>query len=76
MRDGPTLNSQAVTLSGCVTPGVSVGPLPLPASVTLTGKGGRGSVNELTGYFVAGGAGPVIAGSCSSERPCWRAQRH
>lgn len=51
-----------LTISGLVTPAVS-GPLPLPEGVELTGKGGHESVYELRGYFVAGGASPVIVGT-------------
>jgi hypothetical protein len=40
----------------------------LPEGVELTGEGGRGSVNELRGYFVAGSAGPVLVGTITAVR--------
>lgn len=59
---GNPMSELVLTISGSVTPVVS-GPLPLPEGVELTGKGGRGSVYELRGYFIAGGASPVIVGT-------------
>ena len=50
-----------LAISGSITPAVT-GQWPLPEGVKLTGKGGPGSVNDLLGYFVAGGASPVIVG--------------
>jgi hypothetical protein len=59
------------TISGSVIP-ASEGPLSVPERVELTGKltsrDGRESVNELRGYFVAGGANPVICGTIVSVR--------
>jgi hypothetical protein len=49
-----------LTISGSITPAVAG---KLPEGVELTGKGGRSSVNELRGYFVAGGANPVVVGT-------------
>ncbi len=52
-----------LTISGSITPAVAG---KLPEGVELTGKVGKGdreSVNELRGYFVAGGASPVIVGT-------------
>jgi hypothetical protein len=49
-----------LTISGSITPAVAD---KLPEGVELTGKGGASSVNELRGYFVAGGFSPVIVGT-------------
>ena len=61
---GAPIPELVLTISGSITPAVA-GP-PLPEGVELTGKVGKGdceSVNELRGYFVAGGASPVIVGT-------------
>jgi hypothetical protein len=59
---GAPMPELVLTVSGSVTPAVA-GVLPLPEGVELAGKGGRGSVYELRGYFVAGGASPVVVGT-------------
>jgi hypothetical protein len=51
-----------LAISGSITPAVA-GQWPLPEGVQLTGKGGSDSVNQLVGYFVPGGASPVIVGT-------------
>jgi len=51
-----------LAISGSITPAVP-GQRPLPEGVKLTGKGGSDSGNELVGYFVPGGASPVIVGT-------------
>ncbi len=55
-----------MAISGSITPAVS-GPMPVPEGVRLTGRcglqGGLVSENELIGYFVPGGASPVIVGT-------------
>lgn len=56
-----------MAISGAITPAVTTPWGPIPEGVRLTGKGpGKGgleSVNELIGYFVAGGVSPVIVGT-------------
>lgn len=58
-------------ISGSVIPSAEA-PLFVPERVELTGKltsrDGRESVNELRGYFVAGGAHPAICGTIVSVR--------
>jgi hypothetical protein len=64
---GAPMPELVLAISGLITPAVEGPPLPLPEGVQLTGKlkykDGRESVNELRGYFVAGGASPVIVGT-------------
>ena len=56
-----------MAISGSITPAVTTPFGLIPEGVRLTGKcnlgGGRVSVNDLVGYFVAGGASPVIVGT-------------
>jgi hypothetical protein len=56
-----------MAISGSITPAVTTPFGPIPEGVRLTAKcnlgGGRVSVNDLVGYFVAGGASPVIVGT-------------
>lgn len=63
---GAPVPELVMTISGSITPAVS-GPMPVPEGVRLTGEaslqGGLVSVNELIGYFVAGGVTPVIVGT-------------
>lgn len=61
LPSGAPVPELVLTISGSITPAAS-GPLPLPEGIELTGKGGRDSVYELRGYFVAGGVSPVIVG--------------
>lgn len=58
---GGAVPELVLIVSGSVTPAVS-GPVPLPEGVDLKSEGGRGSVYMLRGYFVVGGASPVIVG--------------
>ena len=57
---GAPVPELVLTITGRITPAVAG---KLPEGVELTGKGGRGSVNELRGYFVHGGTGSVIVGN-------------
>ncbi len=59
---GAPMPELVLAISGSITPAVK-GQSPLPEGVKLTGKGGRDSVNDLIGYFVPGGASPVIVGT-------------
>ena len=63
---GAPVPELVMAISGSITPAVS-GPVPVQEGVRLTGKadlqGGLVSVNELIGYFVAGGVNPVIVGT-------------
>ena len=63
---GATVPELVMAISGSITPAVS-GPIPVQEGVRLMGKGGLEggpvSVNELIGYFVPGGADPVIVGT-------------
>jgi hypothetical protein len=56
-----------MAISGSITPAVTTPDGPIPEGVRLTGTGGLEgrpvSVNELIGYFVAGGVSPVIVGT-------------
>lgn len=61
----PSVPGLELTISGSITPAV---PGKLPEGVELTGEGGRWSVNELRGYLVEGGAGPVIVGTIVAVR--------
>jgi len=62
---GAPVPELVLTVSGSITP-AAAGPMPMPEGVELTGKAVSGdgieSANELRGYLVAGGNGPVIAG--------------
>src|SRR5947209_4924511 len=62
LPSGAPVPELVLTVTGSVRPAVSE-PLPLPERIELTGKGGRESVYELRGYFVAGGVSPVIVGT-------------
>lgn len=56
---GAPVSELVMEITGSITPaGIGV-----PEGVRLTGKGGRGSVNDLIGYFVSGGVRPVVAGT-------------
>jgi hypothetical protein len=63
---GAPVPELVMAISGSITPAVS-GPIPVQEGVRLAGegglKGGPVSVNELIGYFVPGGADPVIVGT-------------
>ena len=63
---GARMPELVLAISGLIRP-VAGPPLSLPEGVQLMGKlkyeDGRESVNELRGYFVAGGASPVIVGT-------------
>jgi len=63
---GAPVPELVMAISGSITPAIA-GPTPVQEGVRLTGKcdleGGLVSVNELIGYFVAGGASPVIVGT-------------
>src|SRR4051812_36731976 len=63
---GAPVPELVLAVSGSITPALATGPFAQPDGIKLIGKGGRGSVNELIGYFVAGGASPVIAGTITS----------
>ncbi len=63
---GAPVSELVLAVSGSITPAVETGPFAQLEGVKLTGKGGRGAVNELIGYFVAGGASPVLAGTITS----------
>ena len=69
---GARMPELVLAISGLITPAVAGPPLSLPEGVQLTGKlkyeDGRESVNELRGYFVAGGASPVIVGTVYAIR--------
>ena len=69
---GAPMPELVLAISGFITAAVEGTPLPLPEGVQLTGKlkykDGRKSVNELRGYFVAGGASPVIVGTVYAIR--------
>jgi hypothetical protein len=57
-----------LAVSGRITPAFE-GPVPVPEGIELTGEGGRGSVNQLRGYFVdSGAAGLVIVGTVVAVR--------
>ena len=56
---GAPVPELVMEITGSVTPAT----MGVPEGVKLTGKGGRGSVNDLIGYFVPGGAGPVVVGT-------------
>jgi hypothetical protein len=62
----PAVPGLELMISGAITPAVTE-PVRLPERVELTGRvtlrDGRESVNELRGYFVAGGATHVIVGT-------------
>jgi hypothetical protein len=55
-----------LAISGSIT-AASTGPMPVSEGIHITGKltykDGRESINELRGYFVPGGANPVIVGT-------------
>jgi hypothetical protein len=61
-----------MSISGSITHAVTTPKGLIPEGVKLTGKGelgsGRVSVNELIGYFVSGGATPVIAGTVTAVK--------
>jgi len=62
----PAVPGLELTITGSITPPVAE-PTRLPEGVDLTGRvklrDGRESVNKLRGYFVDGGATPVIVGT-------------
>jgi hypothetical protein len=62
----PAVPGLELMITGSITP-PATGPMRLPEGVDLTGrvtlKDGRESVNQLRGYFVTGGATPVIVGT-------------
>ncbi len=63
---GAAIPELVLTVSGSITP-ASKEPIPVPEGIHITGnltyRDGRESVNELRGYFVAGGVNPVIVGT-------------
>jgi hypothetical protein len=63
---GAPVPELVLAIGGRITP-ASGGPVPVPEGVELTGTVGT-SVNELRGYFVAGGAGPVVVGTIVAVR--------
>lgn len=64
---GAPVPELVMAISGSITPTVATPLGRVPEGVRLTGKcdleGGLVSVNELIGYFVSGGVGPVIVGT-------------
>jgi hypothetical protein len=58
-----------LTISGSITPAVTG---KLPEGIELTGKmmgqDGREAINEIHGYFIAGGAGPLVVGTITAVR--------
>jgi hypothetical protein len=67
----PAAPGLELTITGSITPPITA-PARLPEGVDLTGrvmlKDGRESVNILRGYFVTGGATPVIVGTIWAEQ--------
>jgi hypothetical protein len=63
---GKPVPELVMAISGSITPAVSTPFGLIPEGVRLTGKCNLGddrvSINDLIGYFVAGGASPVIVG--------------
>jgi hypothetical protein len=63
---GRAVPELVLAISGSITP-ASTQPEPIPEGIHVTGRleygDGRESVNELRGYFVAGGIHPVIVGT-------------
>jgi hypothetical protein len=55
----PSVPGLEFVISGSITPAIAER---LPEGIDLTGEGGDSSVNKLQGYFIAGGAGPMIVG--------------
>ena len=75
----PKAPGLVLTITGSITPPATVpatppatAPAELPEGVELTGRvmlgEGRESVNKLRGYFVTGGATPVIVGTIVAEQ--------
>ena len=62
---GAPVPELVLTISGRIKPADG---WQLQDGVELTGVGGRDSVNELLGYFVAGGASPVIVGEVTAVK--------
>jgi hypothetical protein len=61
---GAPVPELVMEIAGSITPaGMGV-----PEGITLTGKGGGGSINNLIGYFVPGGVGPVVVGTITAVK--------